>query len=191
MSLHLLSLDRGAVNANYCSWERITKTVPRDADVIIIGTGVNDLGTMAGVRPIPFVSSDKTDTAWANSEFYSNFNGDYNIKHVEGAVMSTVMKLSCWCPNAKIVITNWCNSMGSNKITSQSAPHKEKETVDLIDKLKYASTLSGAYFIDLYNNSGINQWNRDKYTKDTIHLNSEGYNLMANAMIAGLKNILI
>ena len=192
LPLDLVISHNGRTNANLCSWERISATIPEDADLIIVGTGANDIGGYSGKTPVEFLNGNRTDTAWAQSPYYSNFNGDFNLSQGYGAIMSTIMKLQCRAPKAKIIVTNWCNSRSSNFNTdSQSLPDREELTTKTLSMIDYASKLSGVTIIDLFHNSGINQWNRDRYVKDLIHLNAQGYELMANTVISGLKNILI
>lgn len=98
----------GKSNANFCSWDRISKTIPRDADIVIVGTGTNDIGSFSS--DLTFRTTNIQDTDWVASGEYSKYGGDFNTGGVRGAIMSTIMKIHCQAPNADIYLTNWCFS---------------------------------------------------------------------------------
>ena len=182
-------------NSAFCSWYRISNTIPKDADLIIVGTGTNDFGGSdieEDLSDMEFVSGSKIDTEWANSEYYSVFNGDYDITKRRGAMLSTIMKLQFQAPNAKIVFINFPNTRlsdgtGKNSVSIENLSYQKS----VLDAMEYVHKMWGIPLIDLFGTSGINPLNRAKYTADSIHCNQLGYSSMfANAVIAGLKPIL-
>lgn len=182
-------------NSAFCSWYRILNTIPKDADLIIVGTGINDFGGSdieEDLSDMEFVSNSNIDTEWANSEYYSVFNGDYDITKRRGAMLSTIMKLQFQAPHAKIVFINFPNTRlrdgtGENSVSIENLAYQKS----VLDAMEYVHKMWGIPLIDLFGTSGINPLNRAKYTIDSIHCNPLGYSSMfANAVIAGLKPIL-
>ena len=178
----------GANNANFCSWDRISKTIPKDADVVIIGTGTNDLGSLS--LDLTFKTSDIQDTDWLASSEYEKYGGDFRTGGIRGAIMSTIMKIHCQAPNADIYLTNWCNSRGDNGTNNQPNTSRETETMTILDDIEYVAKNAGVPLIDLFHNSGINPLNRTEYVIDIIHLNTNGYKKMGNYISAFLKSLI-
>lgn len=178
----------GASNANFCSWDRISKTIPKDADVVIIGTGTNDIGSMSS--DLAFRTVNIQDTDWVASSEYSKYGGDFNTGGVRGAIMSTIMKIHCQAPNADIYLTNWCNSRGDNGTNNQTNTSRETETMAMLEDMEYASKNAGVPLFDLFHNSGINPLNRSDYVIDIIHLNTKGYKKMGNVIACAIKSLI-
>ena len=195
-----LPLDSGVSttaqhNAAFCSWYRIVNTIPKDADLVILGTGTNDHGAndMADdLSDMNFIKNSQTDVEWVNSEYYSVFGGDYDITKRRGAILSAIMKIQLQAPNAKIVFINFpntrlTNGTGKNETSIQNIAYDRA----VLDAMEYIHKYWGIPLIDIYGTCGINPLNRAKYTADGIHCNPLGYSTMfANAVIAGLKPLL-
>ena len=180
--------SNGKRNANFCSWDRISKTIPKDADIVIVGTGTNDIGSFS--TDLTFRTTNIQDTDWIASGEYSKYGGDFNTGGVRGAIMSTIMKIHCQAPNADIYLTNWCNSRGDNGTNNQTNTSRETETMAMLEDMEYASKNAGVPLFDLFHNSGINPLNRSDYVIDIIHLNTKGYKKMGNAIACAIKSLI-
>lgn len=178
----------GKSNANFCSWDRISKTIPKDADIVIVGTGTNDIGSLS--LDLTFKTTDIQDTDWVASSEYSKYGGDFRTGGVRGAIMSTIMKIHCQAPNADIYLTNWCNSRGDNGTNNQTNTSRETETITMLEDMEYASKNAGVPLFDLFHNSGINPLNRNEYVIDIVHLNTKGYKKMGDIISAFIKSLL-
>ena len=182
-------------NSAFCSWYRIVNTIPKDANLVIVGTGTNDYGSSDmndDLSDMNFITGSQVDAEWVNSEYYSVFGGDYDITKRRGAMLSTIMKIQLQAPNAKIVFLNFPNTRLSNG-TGQNTTSIQNIAYDrgVLDAMEYIHKYWGIPLIDLYGTCGINPLNRAKYTADGIHCNPLGYSTMfANAVIAGLKPLL-
>ena len=182
-------------NAAFCSWYRIVNTIPKDADLVILGTGTNDHGAndmTDDLSDMNFIKNSQTDAEWVNSEYYSVFGGDYDITKRRGAILSAIMKIQLQAPNAKIVFINFPNTRLTNG-TGKNATSIQNFAYDraVLDAMEYIHKYWGIPLIDIYGTCGINPLNRAKYTADGIHCNPLGYSTMfANAVIAGLKPLL-
>lgn len=201
----LVVTSDGTTPCAFSDWARIDATVPSDADIIIVGTGANDCGygeywiKEDSVDMPGFVidgSIEKTphtgwDTAWQNSDEYVNYNGDWDRSFLGGAIRSTIMKLQAKAPNAKIFVTNWCNSRG---IAGQigTSTHDAKNTENTLSIMKKICNDFGVELIDLFSDSGINPLNRLQYVKDSIHLTDDGYTkMMAQPIVSAVRNYIM
>lgn len=182
-------------NAAFCSWYRIVNTIPKDTDLVIIGTGTNDYGAAdmaSDLSDMDFIKNAQTDAEWASSEYYSVFGGDYDITKRRGAILSAIMKIQLQAPNARIVFINFpntrlSNGTGKNETSIQNIAYDRA----VLDAMEYIHKYWGIPLIDIYGTCGINPLNRAKYTADAIHCNPLGYSTMfANSVIAGLKPLL-
>lgn len=181
----------GDLPSGFCDWYRIDLTIPEDSDIIILGTGVNDLEpnwVQPNAGDYSFSSENAMDSEWVNSEYYSQYNGDYNINTIKGAFMSAIMKLQAKAPNAKIFWCNWCNSRGDTGKKGTDTKNKVDNDM-LLSMLSECANLCGIEIIDLFGESGINPMNRDIYIADSIHPNVNGYKKkVAPVIIAKLLN---
>lgn len=195
----------GTTPCAFSDWARIDATVPSDADIIIVGTGTNDLAygeywikeDSADISGFAIDgSTEKTpfvgwDIAWQNSSEYANYNGDWDRSFLGGAIRSAIMKLQAKAPNAKIFVTNWCNSRGvsgQNGTATQDFETSQK----VLSIIKNICSDFGIELIDLFGNSGINPLNRKTYTQDGIHLNDDGYTkMMAQPIVSAIRNYIM
>ena len=177
--------------ASFCDWYRIELTIPEDADIILIGTGVNEIPTISDdvIGDTSFSSGNTTDSDWVNSEYYTSWNGDFDITTLKGSVASAIMKLQTKAPNAKIMACNWCNSRGTTGTNGT-------DTADKVNNYKVLNAIEevfanyGIEMINLFETSGINPMNRKGYTSDGIHLNANGYYLMGLPIEKAIRNYL-
>lgn len=195
----------GTTPCAFSDWARIDATIPNDVDIIIVGTSANDSQygeywiKEDSVDMSGFVidgSIEKTphtgwDTAWQNSDEYVNYNGDWDRSFLGGAIRSTIMKLQAKAPNAKIFVTNWCNSRGTAGQIGTST-HDAKNTENTLSIMKKICNDFGVELIDLFSDSGINPLNRLQYVKDTIHLTDDGYTkMMAQPIVSAVRNYIM
>lgn len=195
----------GTTPCAFSDWARIDATIPNDVDIIIVGTSANDSQygeywiKEDSVDMSGFVidgSIEKTphtgwDTAWQNSDEYVNYNGDWDRSFLGGAIRSTIMKLQAKAPNAKIFVTNWCNSRGAAG-QIETSTHDAKNTENTLSIMKKICNDFGVELIDLFSDSGINPLNRLQYVKDSIHLTDDGYTkMMAQPIVSAVRNYIM
>lgn len=194
LSSSIVVSSNGIMQSAFCSWDRITFTIPRDSDIVIIGTGTNDYGSETfptDNSDIVFASNSTTDEAWSKSTFYTKYSGDYNLKKRRGAILSTIMKVQVWCPNAMIILTNFPNSRLSNG-TRLNATETQKMAYQqpILDAIEFVHKWWGIPLIDFMSSCRINPLNRAEYCADGIHPNGKGYKLLGSAAIGVLKNLI-
>ena len=194
LSSSIVVSSNGIMQSAFCSWDRITSTIPRDSDIVIIGTGTNDYGPEvfpSDDSDISFLASNKTDEAWGTSEFYAKYNGDYNLTKRRGAILSTIMKVQVWCPNAMIILTNFPNSRLSNG-TGLNATETQKMEYQqpILNAIEFVHKWWGIPLIDFMSSCRINPLNRAEYCADGIHQNGKGYKLLGSVAIGVLKNLI-
>lgn len=194
LSSSIVVSSNGIMQSAFCSWDRITSTIPRDSDIVIIGTGTNDYGLEvfpSDDSDISFLASNKTDESWSASTFYAKYNGDYDLTKRRGAILSTIMKVQVWCPNAMIIFTNFPNSRLSNG-TGLNATETQNMTYQqpILDAIEFVHKWWGIPLIDFMSSCRINPLNRAEYCADGIHPNGKGYKLLGSAAIGVLKNLI-
>lgn len=194
LSSSIVVSSNGIMQSAFCSWDRITSTIPRDSDIVIIGTGTNDYGLEvfpSDDSDISFLASNKTDESWSTSTFYAKYNGDYDLTKRRGAILSTIMKVQVWCPNAMIIFTNFPNSRLSNG-TGLNATETQNMTYQqpILDAIEFVHKWWGIPLIDFMSSCRINPLNRAEYCADGIHPNGKGYKLLGSAAIGVLKNLI-
>ena len=186
--------DGSAIRTRGClsSWHRITHQFPEsiknNIDVVLV-MAHND---SYNATDWEFISNDITDPEWAasGSEYYGKINGDYNISTLRGGILSTVMKLQLWMPNAIIVLTTGISGQG---VTGELLPDEVNRSIfmNIANAVRDMGKLSAIPVIDTFANDGINGWNRTTYITDTIHpYTVAGGKMIARAVIGGLKMIL-
>lgn len=186
--------SNGIMQSAFCSWDRITSTIPRDSDIVIIGTGTNDYGLEvfpSDDSDISFLAGNQTDESWSTSTFYAKYNGDYDLTKRRCAILSTIMKVQVWCPNAMIILTNFPNSRlsngtGLNATETQNMAYQQP----ILDAIEFVHKWWGIPLIDFMGSCRINPLNRAEYCADGIHPNGKGYKLLGSAAIGVLKNLI-
>ena len=185
-----------------CSWLRIINQFPEkikdtiDAVLIMYHNDV-DLDDSIKDAEIEFLEEDKTDAEWAASEYYSKYNGDFNIETLQGAIASTIMKFQVWMPNARLIL---CTPMSTAVDSKTIGEDNAATTTDLsytmkmykvAQAIKNAANVLSVPVIDVFHNDGINPLNRTPYVQDMIHpLWSTGNQRLAITVIGGMKTIL-
>lgn len=185
-----------------CSWLRIINQFPeaiKDTIDAVLIMFHNDVGLDDSVKDVEFefVPEDRTDEEWASSEYYSKYNGDFNIKTVRGGIASTIMKFQAWMPNARLIL---CTPMSTAVDTNTIGDDKTALTTDLSYTLKMYKVAQAVKdvadklsipLIDVFHNDGINPLNRTPYVSDMIHPGTKtGNQRLAITMIGGMKTIL-
>lgn len=141
-----------------------------------------------------WVENSISDAEWAASEYYSTYNGDYNLTTVKGGIASTIMKLQAWMPQALLVLMTPISGVYING----NEDVKELENDESAKMKKLAETVKDIAFrmsipcIDVYGTDCINVLNHKSrnYITDGIHpYSDEGCKQIARAIISGLKNI--
>lgn len=204
--------DRG-----FCSWERITKMFPpmiKDSiDAVIIMGGTNDLGGDIVEGDTVFIKDteqEPLDTAWKNSPYYKDWNGDFDTSKLSGAICSTILKFQLWMPNAVIIVAsmiggasynNFTNSLpnGSNGVVLPQSPVNRLTQWDYAKIMEKVSSYMNTPFIDVWRNSGISIFNRKWMIFDGVHpypitdaagkQHNDGDRALAKAIIGGLYGI--
>lgn len=165
-----------------CSGDRISVSVPADADLIVVMGGTNDMGSNV---PLGDLSTPFDETTF------------------RGAVAATVVKLQQQAPGAVIVLASPLNGRApetANGDGSEAAASNGDAdafavnelgltTKDYRDAMEEVAQSLGVPFIDVYGTAGINQWNRSHYLRDGVHPSDQGGMAVARAMIGGLEQI--
>lgn len=194
LSSSIVVSSNGIMQSAFCSWDRITSTIPRDSDIVIIGTGTNDYGSETfptDNSDIVFAANSAADEAWSKSTFYTKYSGDYDLTKRRGAILSTIMKIQAWCPNAMIILTNFPNNRLSNG-TGLNATETQKMEYQqpILNAIEFVHKWWGIPLIDFMGSCRINPLNRAEYCADGIHPNGKGYKLLGNTAVGVLKNLI-
>ena len=102
-----------AVRGCGCSWLRITSMFPEsikdNVDVVTIMFH-NDAADNANAS---FIEGSTVDLEWSQSDYYTDYGGDYNIETFRGAIASLIMKMQAWMPNAVLVLMSPISGQGT------------------------------------------------------------------------------
>ncbi len=165
-----------------CSWDRITTMIPQDVDLVVVMGGTNDAGQSAG-SPMGDLSYPFDDTTYM------------------GAVALTLVRIQEWVPNATVVLCSPPSGRGINEDWMESDEDmNQNQTEPVYNSLGYttqdyaeASRQVAEYlsipYIDVFGNTGINQFNRSEYIRDLVHPTEAGGEAIARVIIGGLKLI--
>lgn len=177
-----------------CSWDRIKGMIPsamrQNINLIIIMGGTNDFvsGYALGSGMPEFSSANTTDTDWVNDSTYYT-GGDYDVTTFAGAVMSTIMKFTRWCPNAVIVVaTPWGNFDTSAK--KQTENINGDNIAAFAGREQELANYMGVPSINTAGEAGVNAFNASAYFADSIHPNDAGAKLIAKVIIGNLRQII-
>lgn len=183
-----------------CSWDRIKTMIPSairaSIDLIFVEHGTNDLlnaeemtgnGSIEYTKPV-WSSANVTDTDWVNDTTYFN-GGDYNVSLFSGAIASTIMKLTVWCPNAVIIVgtplPRWSTTQFAQTVNSVG-----KDMVDVAEAEIKTSHYLSIPAINVNGETGINKFNYTTYISDGVHpANDSAKKLLAKPIIGGLQVI--
>ncbi len=162
-----------------CSTDRITTSIPADADLILVMAGTNDAGITVSA-PLGDLSYPFDETTF------------------KGAVASTVVKLQERAPKALIVLASPLSGRGpeTEDKKEQTANRTEPEynhlgltTQDYADAIREVAEYLSIPYIDVFGSTGINSFNRNQYIGDIVHPNEEGQKAMARVMIGALDDL--
>lgn len=180
-----------------CSWLRITNMYPKSIkDTIDVITIMYHNDYSASYDPssenVEFIDGSEVDKEWKSSEYYSKYNGDYNINTLKGGIASTIMKLQAWMPNAILVLcTPISGRMDSNAGADAIDTSLKSNMINVARAVKEVANIMSIPLIDVYATDGINGLNRTSYIADAIHPKAPlGNQMVARAIISGLKNII-
>jgi len=144
-------------------------TIPQDTDVVLIMAGTNDFG-YAEIGELSY---------------------PYNEDTFKNSVALTVQRVKEHIGEEKLVIlmsqlNSRCNDGSSDEIVN-SIGLKDSDYVKAVEEV--AAELNVPY-IDVYNNTIINTWNRKVFIKDTVHPNKIGQIELARVISQGIEDIL-
>ena len=150
------------------------ETIPANSDVILFFGGLNDFGAKVTIGELRDVNS----------------TGGFDDTHFMSAYAHTLKKIHERCQEAKIIcmtpigggLDNAGVALDYPKINSNNQQLKEFR-----DAIISISSQYGYPCIDVYGETGINVFNAPEYLVDNIHPNAKGAELLAIAVINGLK----
>ena len=176
------------VDGGMACWERITNQIPESIRLSIDMVFIFCHNQEASSFTPSFSKLNVWDTLWMESPL-NIYGGDYDITDCGNAIVSAVMKLQTWCPNARIVIGTGVSGRGKNdgSISTDLNTSIELQQKQEITK-EIANTLS-IPCVDVWGTDGINVFNRNRFIADGVHPTQDGGQMMAKAIIGGLKNI--
>lgn len=187
-SLPVNSTIKGdSVHSSFCSYDRISKTIPKNATCVIVMGGTNDIDSELG--DAEFDENANYDSAWRSA---SN-TGDFNINTLVGGILSTIMKIRYHAPNAHIVM---CSPIGGRGITGEDSRWNEVvganglTTINIRDAIEKSCIRSSVDFIDVFGTSGISIYNRGLYIKDTVHPNDYGMMCIGRSICQGVNKLI-
>lgn len=187
-SLPVNSTIKGdAVHSSFCSYERISKTIPKTATCVIVMGGTNDINDETG--DYTFYPDATYDTEWRKNSGL----GDFNINTLTGGIMSTIMKIRHVAPNAHIIMCSPIGGRGNEgggNIYAEVAGINGLTTFDIRNAIEKACIKSSIDFIDVFGTSGISIYNRNLYIKDTVHPNKYGMMCIGRSICQGINKLI-
>jgi lysophospholipase L1-like esterase len=161
----------GAVpmEASFISDKRI-ETIPEDADLIIIAGGTNDHGTSSPMGECEYEMSDGVPV--------------FDTSTFKGAVCHCVYKIMEAHPNAVVMLQTPPNTRPLHAEDGINA--LGLSMLDYAKAIKECAEFMSIPCIDVYANSGINQFNLALYG-DNLHPDDLGGRKMAQVVIEKLK----
>lgn len=176
-----------AVHSSFCSYGRISKTIPKNASCVIVMGGTNDIDSELGNAE--FDENANYDDEWRNA---SN-TGDFNINTLIGGILSTIMKIRYHAPNAHIIM---CSPIGGRGLLDEASRWNEVAgangltTIDIRDAIEKSCIRSSVDFIDVFGTSGISIYNRGLYIKDNVHPNNYGMMCIGRSICQGVNKLI-
>lgn len=180
------------VHFGLSDWDRIKAQIPEDIrakiDVIFMFC-TNSILTKDLVAD--FSANNNQDTAWATDTAFNKFGGDYNVLDHANAIISTIMKLQIWCPNAKIVIGTQLSGRGpvdGSNTANLNTAISQWESAQITKKVAGVMSIP---CIDIYGTDGINPLNRHDYIADEVHPYKEnGCKMLVSALCGGFNSLI-
>ncbi len=152
--------ENGTVHEGwFCSDDRIGTMIPGDADLVLVMGGTNDM-----TFDVPLGSADTIEDDTTSC----------------GGLAATLRKIREHVPDAVIVVAG------------PPALHPGENGLgftmeDYADAMEEVCRLEGIPYVDVYHDSGITLENASRYSKDLIHPNGEGAELIARCVADTLK----
>ena len=160
--------NNGAENY-FCVQSRID-TIPQDADVVIIMGGTNDSG-----QSIPLGDL--------------NYNEGFDTTKFKGGLATTIRMIQTRCPNAMIFVASPCSGRGTSGQNMDTVTFNNigLTTYDYAKACKEVAEYFSTPYIPVFEECGINPWNRKEYITDSVHPNDLGKIQIAMVFIKYLK----
>ena len=141
----------------------------KSADVITIAYGTNDSNYI------------KNKTTWSIGEL-SDYGLEFDLTTFYGAYQYVIEKILSWNPTVKIVpiVPAWSMIVDSNTMTKAEIRALKDAVAQAV---RDVANYYGYKYIDLYHDSGMNEFNRVTYAPDGVHPASEFGDITARLMI--------
>lgn len=159
---------------SFCKQSRID-TISSDTDVVIIMGGTNDCGQSIEIGDLT----------------YSN---GFDTSKFKGGLATTIKMIQNRCPNALILVASLCGGRGTVAGENSDMPvynSKNLTSYDYAKATKDVSEFFNTQYVPIFEECGINCWNRSKYIEDTVHPNDLGKKQLAIIFIKYLASYLI
>lgn len=161
------------------SEDRIRTQLPNDVDLVVIMGGTNDAGVTVSA-PI------------------GDMNYPFDETTFKGAVAATVVRIQRHCPDALVVLASPLSGRGpeTEDKDAMTANQTEPEynalgltTQDYARAIKEVAEALSIPYIDVFEKTGINPFNRNDYIADIVHPNEKGKEAIARVMIGALNDM--
>ena len=159
---------------SFCIQNRID-TISSDSDVVIIMGGTNDCGQSIEIGDLTY--SDGFDTT-----------------KFKGGLATTIRMIQNRCPNALIFVASLCGGRGNEAGKNLDTPvynSKNLTSYDYAKATKDVAEFFNIQYVPVFEECGINCWNRATYIADTVHPNDFGKKQLAKIFIKYLASYLI
>lgn len=159
---------------SFCIQNRID-TISSDSDVVIIMGGTNDCGQSIEIGDLT----------------YSN---GFDTTKFKGGLATTIRMIQNRCPNALIFVASLCGGRGNTAGENLDTPvynSKNLTSYDYAKATKDVAEFFNIQYIPIFEECGINCWNRATYIADTVHPNDYGKKQLAKIFIKHLSSYLI
>lgn len=159
---------------SFCIQNRIN-TISSDSDVVVIMGGTNDCGQSIEIGDLTY--SDGFDTT-----------------KFKGGLATTIRMVQNRCPNALIFVASLCGGRGNTAGENLDTPvynSKNLTSYDYAKATKDVAEFFNIQYIPIFEECGINCWNRATYIADTVHPNDFGKKQLAKIFIKYLASYLI
>lgn len=163
----------------------ILSTIASDlatADIVTVMGGINDWGYDGSGDKSTYNAINIGDTSYP-----------FDLKTFKGALSNIIYYLSTNYPNLRIVVMSPPDTRGSaagQNDTTKLVNALGLTSYDFAKAAKDVADYYGCYFIDLYGESGINNFNHAIFSDDGIHPNDAGAKKMAEIIIRKIGQIL-
>lgn len=159
---------------SFCIQNRID-TISSDSDVVIVMGGTNDCGQSIEIGDLT----------------YSN---GFDTTKFKGGLATTIRMIQNRCPNALILVASLCGGRGNEAGENLDVPvynSKNLTSYDYAKATKDVAEFFNIQYVPVFEECGINCWNRATYIADTVHPNDFGKKQLAKIFIKYLASYLI